>query len=266
MLARMPDKQPKRRFLTLLRRTARNAQLGAAGRSASDESALWAAHDRALGSAGDAGAAAQRLSSHVARQRGAVDTVGDRTRAVATRAQELSTGVARVRDAFDKLGLVALNAGLEGARLGEAPGRALLLVSDEVRAQSTRGSEAARDIGDGLAEVAGELTQLEAYVGLARDTSGDIAQDASIVGAACSTLEGALVDIRERLRKTTGSDPETVRAVATVAENARSLVTSLTVLSEKVPRTILLAALRPALDPLARLFADEEAPEEEPSG
>ena len=78
-----------------------------------------------------------------------MDAVADRTRALSSRAAELQAGFARVLDAFERLGLVALNAGLEGARLGEAEGRQLGLVSDEVRAQSSRGGDAARELGAG---------------------------------------------------------------------------------------------------------------------
>jgi methyl-accepting chemotaxis protein len=255
--------QPKRRFLSMLRRTAKSAQVSVAGRSAADESALWGAHERALGATKEAAAAAQRISSGVARQRSAVDGVADRTRVVAGRAQELAASLARIADSFERLDLVALNAGLEGARLGESAGRALLLVGDEVRAHTSRGSETARTVSAAAADVVNELSQLSAYVAQARDTTGDVAQEAARVAGASSEAEGALVDIGERLRKATGSDPETVRAIADAGENARALVTSLTALSGKVPRNLLLSALRPMLEPLARLLADEEPASEE---
>ena len=254
----MPSDQPKRRFLSMLRRTAKSAQVTVAGRSAQEANALWTAHDRALGSTKEASAAAQRITSNVARQRGAVDAVADRTRAATTRAQELTASIARIGDAFDKLGLVALNAGLEGARLGETHGRALLIVSDEVRGHASRGGETARDVSAATAEVLSELAQLASYVGQARETTADVAQEAARVAGACTESEGALVEFGERLRKATGSDPETVRAIAETAENARALVTSLTTLSGKVPRNLLLSALRPVLEPLARLLAEDE--------
>lgn len=254
----MAQGPPKRRFLTLLRRTAKSAQVTVAGRSAAEENALWTAHERALASTKDASAAAQRISSNVAKQRGAVDAVADRARTVAGRAQDLSTSFARVVDAFERLSLVALNAGLEGARLGETAGKALLLVSDEVRAQASRGGETARDASAALAEVGSELAALNTSTANARDTTADVAQEAARVAAACGDAEGALVDIRERLRKATGSDPETVKAIAQTTENARALVASLSTLSGRVPRNLLLSALRPVLEPLARLLADED--------
>jgi methyl-accepting chemotaxis protein len=254
----MPSGPPKRRFLTILRRTAKSAQVTVAGRNAADENALWASHDRALDSTKVASDAAQRISADAAKQRVAVDTAADRARNVAARSQELATSLARAVDAFERLTLVALNAGLEGARLGEAQGRALLLLSEEVRGQAARGGETARESAAALTEVVAELSQVSAQMTQVRDTTGDVAQEGARVAAACADAQGALDDIGERLRKATGSDPETVKAIATTAENARALVASLTALSGKVPRNLLLSALRPVLDPLARLLTEEE--------
>jgi methyl-accepting chemotaxis protein len=253
---------PKRRFLSMLRRTAKSAQSTMGARNAAEENALWSAHERALTSTKDGGASSQRLSSHVARQRGAIDAVADRARAAATRTQELAASMARVADAFDKLSLVALNAGLEGARLGESAGRALLLVADEVRTHAARGSETTREVTSSSGEIAGELSQFGTYVSQARDTTADVAQEAARVAGACSEVESALLDLGEKLRKSTGSDAETVRAIAEAGENARALVSSLSSLSGKVPKSLLLGALRPVLEPLARLLAEDDGDEE----
>jgi hypothetical protein len=73
------------------------------------------------------------------------------------------------------------------------------------------------------------------------------------------------MDIGERVKKATGSDPETVRAVAEASERARALVASLSALSGKVPRALLVGALGPVLAPLSRLLGDEEPEEDERS-
>jgi hypothetical protein len=259
----MPD-PPKQRLLRLLRRTAKGAR-GAGERSTADESALWSAHERALVRTRDAGAAAQRIASNAARQRASIEAVTDRTRALASRAGEVQTGFARVLDAFERLGLVALNAGLEGARLGEAEGRQLGLVSDEVRAQSARGVEVARELATGLGELASDLAQLEAQVSQAQAVVAEVTQDSARAAGAASDAESALVDIGDRVKRATGSDPETVRAIAEASERARALVASLGALSGKVPRTLLIGALGPVLIPLVRLLSDEEPEDEERS-
>ena len=94
----------------------------------------------------------------------------------------------------------------------------------------------------------------------------EVTQDSARAAGAASDAESALVDIGERVKKATGSDPETVRAIAEASERARALVTSLSALSGKVPRALLVGALGPVLAPLARLLADEEPEEDERSG
>jgi methyl-accepting chemotaxis protein len=248
---------PKRRLFPSLRRGPRGS--GASPqRSAAEESALWTAHQRAASAVRDTGEAAQRIASHVAKQRSTVDSLADRARAVAARAQDLSASFVRITDAFARLELVALNAGLEGARIGEGVGHALGLVSDEVKAQATRGAEASRDLSSALGEIGSELLQVHGSLDRAREAAAEVAQEAARVGGASADAERALVEIGDRLKATTGSDPETARAIAEAAEHARSLVAALGTLSGKVPRSLVVAALRPVLEPLSRLLEGED--------
>lgn len=252
----MPE-PPKQRWLRLLRRTAKGAR-GLGERSTADESALWGAHERAIARSRDAGAAAQRIATGAARQRGAVDVVADRARVVASRTGEAQAGIARIVDSFERLGIVALNAGLEGARMGEAEGRQLALVGEEVRGHASRGGDAARALGEAIAQLAAEVAQLEAQAAQAQGVVADVTQESARAAGAASDAEAAIVEVGERVRKATGSDPEAVRAVAEASERARALVASLSALSGKVPRGLLVGALRPVLEPLARILADEE--------
>ncbi len=253
----MPADPPSQRLLRLLRRTSKTAR-GAVARSPVDDGALWSAHERALVRTRDAGSAAQRIGATAGRYRVSVDALADRAHAASSRASELQGTFARVVDAFDRLGLVALNAGLEGARLGEAEGRQLALVSDEVRAQSQRGADVARELVAGIGSLAGELMQIEGSLGQAQVVIAELTQDAARGAGAASDSESALLDMGERVKKTTGSDPEAVRALAEASERARALVTALASLSGKVPRALLVGALRPVLEPVARLLVEED--------
>lgn len=248
----------KRRLLRILRRGSRPA----AGRSAADESALWAAHQRATGAVRETGEAAQRIASHVAKQRGSVDGLADRARAVAARAHDLSASFSRITDAFARLELVALNAGLEGARLGEGPGQALALVSDEVRAQAARGSEASRELATALSEIGSELVQVHGSLDRAREAAAEVAQEAARVGGASADAERALAEMTDRLKQATGSDPETSRLIAEATEHARALVGALGQLSGKVPQALVVGALRPVLEPLFRFLEGDEESED----
>jgi hypothetical protein len=106
---------------------------------------------------------------------------------------------------------------------------------------------------------------LEGQVSQAQTVVAEVTQDSARAAGAASDAEAALVDIGDRVKKATGSDPETVRAIADASERARALVTSLSALSGKVPRTLLVGMLAPALAPLARLLSDEE-PDEDAEG
>jgi methyl-accepting chemotaxis protein len=256
LAAVMPADPPSQRLLRLLRRTSKSNR--AAARSPVEDGALWSAHERALVRTRDAGSAAQRIGGTAGRYRVAVDALADRVHAASSRSSELQSAFMRIVDAFDRLGLVALNAGLEGARLGEAEGRQLALVSDEVRTQSARGADVARELVVGIGSLAGELTQIEGNLGQAQVVIAELTQDAARAAGAASDSESALLDMGERVKKTTGSDPEAVRALAEASERARALMQSLAALSGKVPRALLVGALRPVLEPVARLLVDDE--------
>jgi methyl-accepting chemotaxis protein len=204
----------------------------------------------------DAGGAAQRIAATAARQRAAMESVAERARALAARVAELHSGAARVLDAFERLGLVALNAGLEGARVGETEGRQLALVGDEVRGHSVRGGDASRELTTQIAGLTSELAQLEAQVGQAQAVVAEVTQEATRAAGAAGDAEAALVDTGERIKRATGSDPESVRALAEASERTRALAASLTTLRDKVPRALLLGILRPAVEPLAALLAE----------
>ncbi len=261
----MAAEPPKRRLFRLLRRAAKGAS-AAGERTTADESSLWSAHERALVRARDAGAAAQRIASSAARQRGSIDGVADRARALSSRAAEVQASFSRVVDTFERLALVALNAGLEGARLGEAEGRQLALVSDEVRAHSSRGGDHARELAGSLTHMTTELVQLESQVAQAQAVVAEVTQDSARAAGAASDAESALVDMGERVKKATGSDPEALRAIAEASDRARALVVSLAALNGKVPRALLVGALGPALAPLSRLLAEDEDSEHEGDG
>jgi methyl-accepting chemotaxis protein len=249
----MPS-EPKRRLFRLLRRTAKSAQ---GGRTAEEESALWSAHQRALTGSRDAAEAAQRIATSLAKQRASVDAAQDRARAVGVRAGEIATASRKLVELFERLGLVALNAGLEGARLGEGPGKSLSLVADEVRDHAVRGTDGAREIAVALAETVGELAQVSSQIDRVREASTDATQDAARAASLAVEGERALADMGERMKKATGSDPETARAISQAAEHARALVTALSQISGKAPRGLVVGTLRPMLEPLVRLLDSE---------
>jgi methyl-accepting chemotaxis protein len=258
----MANSKASRRLLGLIQRSAK-AKEASSGRSHVDESTLWLLHESALLRTQEASEASQRVSSNLAKQRESVDALTDGAHAVATRADELRGGFARMADTLERLSLVALNAGLEGARLGEGAGRSLLLVSEEVRAHVTRGNDSAREVTATLGDLGNEVAKLHGPIEQTRQASSEASQEAARIAMASSGAEKALLDLGERLKKTTGHDPETVRLVAQASDHARALMGTLGALSGKVPQQLLLGALGPMLEPLARILAERERGKEE---
>lgn len=252
---RAPTK-PRNRFLKLLRRTATSQKGGARG---VDENALWAAHERAASAARVVIESTQRVGAQLAKQRGAADGAVDQAKNLTSRVQEVERAAARTVDVLERLSVVALNASLEAVRMGEAPGRPLALVSDEVRAHAERGADGARLLIQATRDLSTEISALAARVEDARTPAIEIASETSRAQAAAGDVERALSDVQEKLRAATGSDPETLRAMGEASEHAKALVASLGKLSGRVPRALLVGALAPLVEPLTRALGEDEA-------
>lgn len=102
----------------------------------------------------------------------------------------------------------------------------------------------------------------------ARETSGELAQEAARASGASASAERALSELSDRMKEATGSDPETSKALAEASEHARALVAALGALRDKAPSAVVAAVLRPVLEPLVRLLDgdDAEPSSREPSG
>ncbi len=195
----------------------------------------------------------------MARQRAHIEGAGERASLVAARSEGLGPGAARVTEMFERLGVVALNAGLEGARAGEPQGRALLLLSEEIRANVVRGAEAAGELGRAVDEIAAESAEVRRQIERSRVEVSEVGQEAAQLQAAAALASKSLDDLGARLRRATGIDPEMARVVALAAEHARGLMTALSALSTAAQAGPVLGALRPVNRPLVRLLCEIEA-------
>ncbi len=249
---------PRRgRLLDLLRRASGGGDdPDRPARATLDDAGLWSAHELATRSLDESGALAERVAAAVARQRGTVDAAGERANLVAARAEGIQASSARVSETFERLGVVALNAGLEGARVAEPAGRALMLVSDEIRANVARGAEAARELSAVAREVADESVELRRQIERSRGDVGEVGEEAAKLRASAQQAARALEDLGQRLRKATGVDPELARAVAQAAEHARGLMGALSTLATAPHARTVVDALRPLTGPLSKLLEE----------
>lgn len=256
----------RRRWIEVLRRTAGVSGEDERGSGAGiDDAALWGAHERASIAVAEAGAHAERVAAAVARMRPVIEGVSERASLVAARSEGLAACAARVIESFERLGVVALNAGLEGARLADPHARALLLLADEIRANGARGADAAEQLARAVDEIAAEASEVRRQLDRARGEGADAGQEAAQLSASTQHAHKALDDLGARLRKATGIDPETARLVALAGEHTRGLMTALSALATAGHGVVGLSALRPVIGPLSRLLGEieERVPEDD---
>ena len=172
---------------------------------------------------------------------------------MATRLGDIRAALQRVYDVEARLGVIALNAGLEGARIEGPAGRALMMVADEVRGLVARGATASGEMGAGCEEIATEMTRLDGQIGEARANGANIVDEASRAQKAVHDADAAMGDLGAELRRATGVDPELAEAVERAQAHARELVAALTVVSSR-HGAIATGALRPMIEPLIRLL------------
>lgn len=256
----------RRRWMEMLRRTTGVASEGGA-RAALEDAALWDAHRDASRSVEESNTLAESVAATLTRQRAIVDATSERASLVYARSEGLGIAASRVTESFERLGVVALNAGLEGARVPEAQGRALSLLSEEIRANVVRGAEAAAELREVVDELMAGTSDVRRQVDGLRTDLGAVGQEAMRLKASSQHAAHALDDLSTRLHKATGVDPEVARAVSEASEHVKGLMNALSA----VPSAQAAAATRalgPVVVQLMRLLQElvsETAESGEPS-
>jgi methyl-accepting chemotaxis protein len=242
----------RRRWIDVLRVAASPGS----PRAGLEEADLWTSRDDAARATEEGSRAAERLEVTSARERARAEAASERATLLAARAEAIGLIARRVEESFERLRMVALNAGLEGARAPEPVGRTLLLIGDEVRALVDRGTEAARDLVASVDEVTVEAAALRDRAQEVRADAAEIAADAASAKGSALEAGRALERLEQQLRKATGYDPEVARAVALAGEHAKGLVTALSTIQTSQVGSMALVALRPVLRPLARALGE----------
>jgi hypothetical protein len=253
----------RRRFIEVLRRTASFG--AAAGRGPLEDAALWEARDKAAKTSSDSVRLAEKVTAGATRQRAQLEAALERSNAFGSRAESAVSAARLSVEAFERLGIVALNAGLEGARQSEAQGKPLTLLADEIKTNVTSGVESARKViglAAGLGQDALEIAQRLDRLG--KDAQ-DMGSEAALLKTAAQDTSLALGELEQRLRKATGLDPEVARNLADAGDHAKGLILALTALEARDighDREGVSDALGPVLSPLRKLLAvlsDSEA-------
>ena len=253
----------RRRWMDMLRRSTELVS-GSTPRATADDAALTSAHGRAQDALHAIVQIAERLVGATSRHRSSLDGLLERQRQLAARLADMRAAMSRVTDAQTRLSVVALNAGLEGARVEGPAGRALSMVADEVRGLVARAAAAGTELSSGIEEAASEVARLDTQITEARAGSAQIADEASKSLASAHLSDAALVELGDQLRRATGVDPELAAALEKAQAHARELVSALDVVSSH--GSLAAAAMRPVIEPLVRLLdqLEGESAGEEP--
>lgn len=219
-------------------------------------SLLLGQRDRAADAADTALGLLRTLIAHATQQRGTLARAEDQVHQLAALARERNSSLELTRDALERSKLLALNAGLEGARLGDAAGRAVLAIAEEVRSMANRALQS-------LEEHLGALTELQSFHEKLGTTIRQAAENSSAVLDNASRAEQAqlesrrlLGDLGTELQRSLGADPEVARVAGQAATHLEGLLSTLHRLPSAAQRARLIDALRPSLQPLLHVLSE----------
>lgn len=228
-------------------------------RSAAETAAegdLWRAHRQSQQGAIRLVESSAQVLAGTARQQSVIDRIVEHARNATNRGAEIQEPMDRLSTALERLRLVALNIGLEGARIGDTAGRALINVADEVRGSSERGVEALADLRTAIEDVDSTWEQLRRCSDELRDSHGSIVTQVGHQQTLAQQVVRDVDSVGEHARRMSATDPETALILAEAGEHARALVRALTSLGGKVRRELVRSALGPSLQPLLRVLLD----------
>ncbi len=220
------------------------------------EGRLWQAHAQAREAATSLIEQTAQLLADLAKRQSALDGLREQSRHAQSRAHELGASLVRLTESFERMRLLALNLGLEGARLGEPSGRILASVAEEVRAQSEQGVASVADLRGLIDEVIPTWNAAAAGTERVRQSDSDLRAHIESAQGLAQRIGTALEDIGTWARRLSDCDPETARILAQATEHARGLVSSLSSLGERARREVIAATIGPSLQPLLRLLGE----------
>jgi methyl-accepting chemotaxis protein len=245
------------RFWDGLREAVRGAR-GVAGsaKSTLDQALLFSKHEQASLAASQSLRTAQAAGATAAQQRSALEAAADHARLLVSRGRELRGSVQQVGDALERAKLVALNAGLEGARLGEPAGKAMVAAADELRSAIGRAQGVLEEHISLLTQVDREREKLREEVEQAKQNASALSDELLRAQTTQRDAVSSLEELGKGLEHSTGTDREVAKIVATAADHARGLLEALGALSNRPQRGAVIRALRPTLLPLLRLMRE----------
>jgi len=202
--------------------------------------------------------ACQAGVGNAARARAVLDAVHDSARGLLGRNREVRASATSVRDSLERARLATLNAGLEGARLGEPLGKAVVVMADDMRALLSRAQDALDEHLGLLGEVERERERWLEELAQSRELCGAAVQALDDLYRLEASVAEAIGRLGQSLRRHVGAEPERARLVSDAAEQTRALVESLARLTALGAGDD--AELRALLEPLSALLSRTPVP------
>lgn len=217
---------------------------------------LLAALESAQVAAAHAISEQRAASSGVQRQQLELEAVQEAGQRLSARGRDIRNSLQQLRESVDRAKLTALNAGLEGARLGDSVGKALVVMGDEVRNLLARALDAIEEHAVLLAEV--DRDRDRCLADLAQLTDGTRQTAAALARAEQqSQLNNALLgELKVDLSELWGTDPETARVLGEATAQLKTTADALRQLGRRSP--LRASAVRELLRPLLALIPPEE--------
>lgn len=192
----------------------------------------------------------QASSALVVQQRGELEATTEWLRRLESGLRDARNHVDTLGAALDRIKIVALNTGLEGARLGDVAGKALIAVSDELRNLTSRGLELLSEQASTVEQMETDRQRIAALAEHAQTLSAEVEQRLRGALASEQTAADAIARLARALELTTGLDVESAAQLSRISEQARELFSSLSSFALPDQRKAAHAALAPALEPL----------------
>lgn len=235
-------------LLKALRETLRGP--GRPRRTAAEVALLLAAFDELGRALGVRREHARALGSGLSERSGEAEHVASLSRSLLARARDVRGAALAAREALEGVRLLALNSGLEGARLSDASSAALIRLSDEVRARCVQGMEALDELASLLEQSDRDRDKLRDAAVELEGALQSLEQKASEEQAGFADVDRALAELGESIERATGADPALAPLLASAAEHARGLASSLSQLGARDGAKLALRSLQPLLEPL----------------
>lgn len=199
------------------------------------------------------------------RERSLLEEISDACRRNQSHLQDTRTALDQLKDALERTHLVVIQAGLEGARLGDAAGKAVVVMTDDLRSLNQRGLDVLTE-GQNLLEVlrSGDA-KLAETVDRTREQHHQVLTELQEAQSSLGRSLQALNELGRLMEQATGLNPEHARALKKVTEHAQGIMEALIPLESSEQKAWARASLLPCLEPLLCWLNGETNPNPEHS-